>query len=74
MGPLSDSFLPHLVGTDVLDRPLRPAPYAKRGLRPTDLIAFDWDHEQPLQARPATPEDFERIKKQFDDEEVPQQG
>lgn len=40
-------------------------PNAKRGFSPTDLVRFEWDKETKIGAKPATREDFERIRGRF---------
>lgn len=42
-------------------------PNAKRGFSPMDLVRFEWDKETKTEAKPATREDFERIRERFGD-------
>lgn len=44
-------------------------PNVKRGFSPMDLVRFDWDKDTNIAqtAKPATHEDFERIRERFGD-------
>lgn len=42
-------------------------PNTKKGFSPTDLVRFEWDEDTKPRIKPATNEDFERIRKLFDD-------
>ena len=43
------------------------APFAKKRMRPTDIIRFDWEKDDPPKATPATRQDFERIRRRYGD-------
>jgi len=45
------------------------SPYTKKGLKPTDLIRFDWDPDISTGALCATRSDFERIAEKFNEKE-----
>ena len=40
-------------------------PHARRGLRPTDLVRFEWDGDRLPAYTPATRRDFDRIRERF---------
>lgn len=42
-------------------------PHAKRGLRPTELVEFEWDKENKGEIKAATKEDFERMRGRLGD-------
>ena len=42
-------------------------PYGKRGLMPQDLVRFEWDNEKNGTGKPATQEEFDRIREMYGD-------
>ena len=43
------------------------SPFAKKRMRPTDIIRFDWEKDDPPKATPATRQDIERIRRRYGD-------